>query len=414
VWIVSGIDEDLSELKWKRFASGLHQPLGLKIVDDVIYTVGHDQITRFHDYNKDDEADFYENFNSDWQLTTAFHAFCFDLHTDPQGNFLFMFGSPVRGGGGGFHRMTDHHGTVLKVSPDGQKLSVYATGFRAPNGMGVGPDGQVTSSDNQGTRVPATPLHWIKEGSFNGVSDAAHGLPVHPPKALCFFPQSIDNSGGGQVWVTSDKWGPFTGDLLHMSYGKSSIFKVMKEEVNGQVQGGCAKFPLKFTSSAMRARFNKGDGQLYVMGLSGWQSNAAKDGGFNRVRYTGKPVYMPKELAATPKGMKITFTAPVDAKSAADVANYSCEVWNYVWSGGYGSDEVSTLAPTDAKAKPKKGHDPMTITAAKVSPDGKTVFLEIEEMRPCWNMLIKYNIKGADGTVMQAEVINTIHHLANE
>jgi len=422
VWIVSGIDDKLDHVKWRRFATGLHQPLGLKIVNDEVYTVGHDQITRFHDLDKDGEADFYENFNSDWQLTTAFHAFCFDLHTDPSGNFLFMFGSPVHAGGGGFQKITDHHGTVLRVSPDGSKMDIYATGFRAPNGMGVGPNGEVTSGDNQGTYVSASPLHWIKEGSFNGVVDSAHGVPTHQPKALCFFPQSIDNSCGGQVWVPANenKWGPFAGDLLHMSYGKSSLFKVMKEEVNGQMQGGCVRFPIKFSSSAMRARFNKADGQLYVMGLRGWQSNAGKEGGFDRVRYTGKPVQMPTELHATTRGMKITFTNPLDAAAAADPANYSAEMWNYKWSGGYGSPEVSVYEgekpadPSQPKAKKSGNHDPLTIKSVTLSPDNRTVFLEMPEIRPCWNMKITYNIKAADGSAMQSEIINTIHNLGKE
>ena len=112
VWIVSGIDADLDTLEWKRFASGIHEPLGLKIVEDRIYTVSDDQITRFHDFNEDGEADFYENFNNDWELTSGFHAFLFDLHTDPEGNFLFAFGSPVRGGGRSFERMSAHHGSV--------------------------------------------------------------------------------------------------------------------------------------------------------------------------------------------------------------------------------------------------------------------------------------------------------------
>ncbi|MGF1581845.1 MAG: DUF6797 domain-containing protein, partial [Gemmataceae bacterium] len=45
VWIVSGIDKGLSCLKWRRYAAGLQQPLGLKIVNGVIYTAGRDQIT---------------------------------------------------------------------------------------------------------------------------------------------------------------------------------------------------------------------------------------------------------------------------------------------------------------------------------------------------------------------------------
>ncbi|MCA9022137.1 MAG: hypothetical protein KDA74_18440, partial [Planctomycetaceae bacterium] len=37
VWLVSGVDADLNELKWKRFATGLFQPLGLKVVNNKIY-----------------------------------------------------------------------------------------------------------------------------------------------------------------------------------------------------------------------------------------------------------------------------------------------------------------------------------------------------------------------------------------
>ena len=59
VWIVSGIDEKLEKLTWKRFATGLFQPLGLKVVKGDIYVAGRDQITRLKDLNKDGEADLY-------------------------------------------------------------------------------------------------------------------------------------------------------------------------------------------------------------------------------------------------------------------------------------------------------------------------------------------------------------------
>ena len=61
----------------------------------------------------------------------------------------------------------------------------------------------------------------------------------------------------------SKRWGPFHGELLHTSYGRSSLYLVLKEEVAGQMQGGVVKFPLRFTSSAMRPRFNPHDGHLY-------------------------------------------------------------------------------------------------------------------------------------------------------
>jgi glucose/arabinose dehydrogenase len=73
VWTVSGIDESLATLTWRRFASGLFQSLGLRIVDEKVYVLGRDQITRLHDLDGDGEADFYENFNNDVGVTPAYH-----------------------------------------------------------------------------------------------------------------------------------------------------------------------------------------------------------------------------------------------------------------------------------------------------------------------------------------------------
>ena len=98
VWIVSGIDDDLQNLQWKRFATGLHEPLGLKIVDGKIYTVGDNQITRFHDLNNDGEADFLENFNNDWDSTEGFHAFLFRSADRSPRKFLLQYGLPSAGG----------------------------------------------------------------------------------------------------------------------------------------------------------------------------------------------------------------------------------------------------------------------------------------------------------------------------
>ncbi len=88
VWIVSGIDEKLEHLKWKRFATGLNNPMGIKIVDGVLHAIGRDQITKLHDLNHDGEADFYENINNDCFLTTNFHEMCFDLQTDKKQFFI--------------------------------------------------------------------------------------------------------------------------------------------------------------------------------------------------------------------------------------------------------------------------------------------------------------------------------------
>ncbi|HSH17334.1 MAG TPA: DUF6797 domain-containing protein, partial [Verrucomicrobiae bacterium] len=113
VWLVKGVDGDLRNVRWKRIAAGLFQPLGLKIVDGVIHVTCRDQIARLHDLNGDEEIDWIESFNSDHQVTEHFHEFAMGLQTDAAGNFYYSKG--VR------HAKTDlipHHGTLLKVSRD--------------------------------------------------------------------------------------------------------------------------------------------------------------------------------------------------------------------------------------------------------------------------------------------------------
>jgi hypothetical protein len=413
IWVVSGIDAGLENLSWRRFASGMYETLGLVIVDDVIYTSGRDQITRYYDLNKDGEADHYENFNNQFMSTEGFHEFVFDLQRDQAGNFYFAKANPVNSGGSGFGRggangtVCSHSGCLFKVSPDGKKFEILARGFRAPNGIGVRADGLVTTSDNEGTWVPATPINWIIPGQFCGVINKLtpkEQADSWTPPLTWLSHSDYDNSGGGQIWVTSEQWGPFQGEMLHESYGKSSLFLVLKEKAsNGLMQGGVVRFPLKFTSSAMRARFNKQDGQLYVAGLSEWQSNAAKIAGFDRIRYTGKPVYSVRGLRVVKGAVELTFTQPLAADSAADVQNFSGKRWNYERAEHYGSPEFSVADPK------KRGRDSLLITGTKLSEDGKTLTLAIADLKPVMQQSIKFNLKAKDGTSVSQEIQHTIH-----
>jgi hypothetical protein len=411
VWIVKGIDEKMDHLTWQRYATGLFQTLGLKIVNGEVYVLGRDQITRLHDLNGDGEADWYENFNNDCQVSDGFHEFAHDLQVDSHGNFFYAKGGPVNPGGEGFQKLTANAGCIMEVSADGKKSQVYATGLRAPNGMSIGPDDQMTVSDNQGTWTPACRISFVTKGAFLGVPTTSH---LNPPPTnygnpICWFPYAgngnavIDNSSGGAAWDLSSKWGPMEGKIIHLSYSSCSIFELMTENIDGIWQGGAVMFPLDFDSGIMRARFNPVDGQLYVTGLKGWQTRAAEDGCFQRVRYTGKTVHMPSELHVQKDGIAISFNEPVDPSTATDPDNYNIEQWNYIWSGSYGSPDVSRDDPK------KKGHDTVDIDSIKVSPDGKSIFIKINDLKPVMQMKTIMKIKAADGTPMNWEVDQTIN-----
>jgi len=409
VWVVSGLDDELKNLKWRRFATGLFQPLGLKIVDEKIYVLGRDQISKLHDLNNDGEADYYENFNNDISITNHYHEFCLNLSTDPEGNFYFVKGGNLR------DATIPHHGCLIKVSQDGGKLEVVASGHRAPNGMSVGPNGEITTSDNEGNWVPSSRINYVKPGGFYGHVYTSHRkeTPTDYDKPLFWLPHQVDNSSGGQAWVTSKLWGPFQGDLLHLSYGKSALFKVMKEQSGGQWQGGVVKFPLRFDSGIMRGRFSPVDGQLYTVGLRVWQSNGARYGAFHRVRYTGRPVHMPLRMKIFKDGIAVTFTNALDATSSVDDQNWAVDQWNYQWTKNYGSKMYSVQDPEKEVGNKKQGAfggDPIPITGIKLL-DKKTVFLEINNLRPVMQSRIRYNIRAEDNTVMKQEIFHTINRV---
>lgn len=420
LWLCSGIDNDLNEVVWKRFGAGLFESLGLKIVNDEIYVSSRVGILKLHDYNQDGCVDFYENFNNDLTSSVGFHEFVFDLHTDQQGNFYYSKAGPVRGGGRGFGsqpnengkfgHVTAHAGTILKVSPNGKQLEVYATGFRAPNGIGVGPDGQVTAGDNEGTWMPACPIHWVGNGTFHGVEDLAQKDPIpNFSKPLCWLSKGrqFDNSGGSQIWVTSDRWGPYEGELLHLSYGECAMYLVMKEQVGDQMQGGVVRIPVQFASSAMRARFNEGDGQLYVAGLRGWQTKAANLSGFDRVRYTGRQVKSVRGLSVDKDGIHLTFSVPLNSDSATDINNFMAQQWNYERSSQYGSKEYSVYFEDE------EGVDDVDIESISISGDKKTITLKIEELEPVDQFFIQFNLDAADGSKLEQKILHTIHKVEN-
>ena len=401
VWIVSGIDDDLKNVRWKRFATGLFDPLGLRILRDEVYVLERDQITRLRDLNGDGEADYYENFNNDAGVSPSYHAFAMDLQTDSAGNFYY-----TRAG----QRVEETYplnGGMVRVSADGSRAELIAHGLRAANGMSIGPHDEITCSDNQGNWIPSSRINLIKPGGFYGYVPHAHGRATHsfePP--LCWIPMALDNSSGGQVWVTSDKWpGELKNHLLHTSYGMASLFGVLWETIDGVPQGGVVKFPLRFESGIQRARFNPRDGQLYVVGLKGWQTKGIKDGAFQRVRFTGKPLHMPNELHVRRDGIEVGFSDSLDRASAEDLQNYNVEQWNYRWTEKYGSDDFSVAHPE------KKGRDAVNVRSAKLSADSKHVLLEIPALQPVMQMKIKFALKAIDGAPVEWEIYNTINRV---
>lgn len=391
VWLVRGIDEKLEHVKWKRFATGLHQPLGMKIVDDKIYVLGRDQITCLHDLNGNDEADFYECVTNAMETSPGGHDFITGLERDAEGRWYFASGNQ------GVCRITGR-----------DKLEVLATGFRNPNGLGLSPDGYfITTSVQEGDWTPASSICQIEigknEGAHFGAGGPKNGKAPEPP--LLRLPRGEDNSCSSQVFITGKAWAPLQGDnhnLVHLSSGGGSAWLVMRQQVSGVWQAAALRVSNAFDSGPQAARFNPKDGQLYVNGMQGWGSYTPKDGCFHRVRFTGGRTPVPVSCEARDNGVLLRFNEPVDAKVAADVSKHFAQCWDYHYSAAYGSPEYSLKYPDTP------GHDPLEVKSAQVMEGGKTLFLEIPQIIPAGQIHLHVSV-----TAERAQdIFMTAHHLA--
>lgn len=395
VWLVDGIGSTLEELRWKRFATGLYQPLGVKVVNDEIYVVERGQLTILRDQDGNGECDEQECFNGDWHVGGSEHSFHTSLEQDLDGNFYFHCGGDIQSPTGG---------TLMQVSADGKRAVTYATGFRHPIGLGSLPDGRITGADQEGNWMPSTRVDIYKAGGFYGDMRTHHrnADPKLYDGPLCWLPRQLDGSAGGEVFVNRDDFGPLSRRLLHMSYGNCRLMLLLLQEHAGVAQAGAIDLGLQFLSGIQRGRFRDSDGCLYLAGMDGWQTAAQADGCLQRVRYTGKPCTLPVALSLERGGIKIEFNTPLDTALASDTRRYHLEQWNYLWTGEYGSHRWSAAHPD------QEGQDEVSIESATVEGPA-TVFLKVPHLGPVMQMQIEYDLADASGQPVKGTLYNTIH-----
>jgi hypothetical protein len=399
VWRVTGLTSDKGELQWRRIASGLFQPLGIKVLSEKIYVTCRDQLVLLRDLNGDGETDYYESFNHDHQVTDHFHEFAMGLQADKEGNLYY-----AKSGRHAREALIPQHGTLLKVSKDGSNTEIIATGFRAANGVCINPDGSFIVTDQQGYWNPMNRVNWIEgKGKFYGnmwgynpPKDSSNS-GMQPP--MVWIDMEFDRSPSELLWVDSKKWGSLNAKLLSFSYGFGKIQLVLNEEVNGQRQGGVIDLPgVKFRSGVMRGRFNPKDGHLYACGMSAWGTSQTMRGGdFYRLRYTDKALSLPVELNAETDGMKLSFVTELDENKSADISNFEVQSWSILRSRKYGSERYNSKT--------------LKITEVIISRDRKSVKLVMPDIQPVDVMTIAYSVVDSKGNKLSGRLQNTIHNL---
>jgi len=387
---------DAPKLRWTRIASGLFQPLGVKILDDQVFVSCRDQICILRDLNGDGETDYYESFNNDHQVTEHFHEFAMGLQADAEGNLYY-----AKSARHALKAVVPHHGTLLKVSSDGSETKILATGFRAANGVCLNPDGTFFVTDQEGHWNPKNRINWVREGGFYGnmfgyhdVTDSSDSA-MQPP--LCWITNAFDRSPAELLWVDSDRWGPLNGSLLNLSYGYGKAYIVPHEQLGDVAQGGMCELPIPmFPTGVHRGRFHPTDGQLYLCGMFAWAGTQHEDGGLFRLRYTGRPAGLPTQLKAKDKTLTLQFSESL-GPAVPQPEDFQITTWGLKRTANYGSKHYDTKT--------------LPVTTAQRSEDGRTVTLSVPDMQPTWCMEIRCRVQLADGEVVERVIHNSIHRL---
>lgn len=409
---------------FRKFASGMHEVLGLAYKDDALYCAQRGELTKLVDTNMDGKADVYETIYS-WPLSGHYHEYSFGPKIAPDGSFFVTgnvaFGSEEWWRG---ESRVPWRGWAMRITEDG-KMQPWATGMRSPAGLGF-LNNELFYTDNQGDWMGSGALWKMEKGDFMGhpaglawtgrpespvkLTEAQFNLKIDPrktknEKGRYIKPENIVNenfktlfdmktefpelrlpavwlpygilgiSTSEPITIPKGHFGPFEGQILVGDQGMSMLSRVFMEKVNGEYQGASFVFRTGFRSGVMRMSWAR-DGSLFIGETNrGWGSAGEANEGLERLVWTNKMPFEMKAVRAMPDGFEIEFTQPVDPKSAEDLASYSVESYIYKYQPVYGSPPVNTQN--------------LNIKGVKLSADGLKARIVVDNLRRYYVHTIK-------------------------
>jgi glucose/arabinose dehydrogenase len=350
VWLIEHpLAPDPKDARFKLFAEGLQEGLGLSVVDGQVYVLQRGELSRLEDADGDDRVERIETVANDWGVSGHYHEFAFGLPRDAQGNFYLSlnvsFGDPQWWHG---RSTAPYRGWIVKVSPDG-RTTPFASGFRSPCGLGMNAAGDLFETDNQGDWMPACPIFHVREGRFYGhpasLNWSEEYLREHrtasdtlPPErqrepAAIWIPYDWSRSAGNLVPAPAQNaFGPFEGQMFVAEMTNGLVLRADLEQVGGQYQGAVLLFR-QHVGSAVRVAFAP-DGSLFA-GLTdrGWGGQPPGDG-IARIRPTDRQALEIQRVHLVSDGFEVSFTEPLRDVPAADQARLYDYDYDYWWEYG--------------------------------------------------------------------------------
>lgn len=389
IWIIE--NPTTSKPAFKRFARGLHEPLGLAYKDGALYSTQRGELSKIEDTNHDDVADSYETIYA-WPLAANYHEYSYGPVFLPNGDMLVTLNLGWTGRG---ESLSKWRGWMIKISPDG-KMTPLATGMRSPAGFGLNADGDIFYAENQGDWVGSGRITHIESGVFAGhpeglkwtgeegspltlkMSDITDtiGYSLYQYSKIIpelrapsvWFPHTIMGISTSDILLVPDNtFGPYKDQFLVGDQGHSKIMRVFQEKVKGIYQGICFPFREGFSSGIIRLKWAPDNSIFVGMTNRGWPSTGPEPYGLERLVSTGKIPFEMKAVYARPDGFEIEFTKPVDKASATKKENYHVNDFTYKYHHIYGSPVI------DLQARP--------VFDVEVSSDNRKVRLYVDGLR---------------------------------
>jgi len=360
-------DPNPQNIKVKKIASGLAEPLGVEVVDDKIYVLQKQELTELVDNNGDDIIDEYNTISNHWRTSANFHEFAFGLDYK-DGYFYATLATAIQPGGASTNPQIPDRGKVAKISKATGEVEFIASGLRTPNGIGRGVDGELFVADNQGDWLPSSKIVHIKENAWYGsrTVDFKGTANLKERKPVVWLPQDeIGNSPSEPTYIND---GPYKGQMIHGEVTHGGVKRVFVEKVDGEYQGAVFRFIQGLEAGINRMVWSP-DGELYVGGVGNpgnWAQTDKLWYGLQRLKYNEKPTFEMLAVRAKSNGVEIEFTQPLKEGDGWDKNDYEIKQWEYV--------------PTKEYGGPKVGEKDLTILSTNVSEDRKKVFLELAGM----------------------------------
>lgn len=370
VFVLDGVQSgDPDKIEVKKIASGLAEPLGLKVVDDVIYVLQKQELTRLKDLDGDEIIDEYYTLSNKWRTSANFHEFAFGLvHKD--NHFYATLATAINPGGASTQPQIPDRGKVVKVHAETGETEFIAHGLRTPNGIGLGVDNEIFVADNQGDWLPSCKIMHVEKGDFFGSHSVdpvgTAGMDGKPP--VVWLPQDeIGNSPSNPSLIPE---GIYQGQMTHGEVTHGGLKRVFVEKIDGDYQGAVFRW-----MQGMEAGINRHvwgpDGAVYVGGIGStgnWVHNGKLWYGLQRIKYNEKPAFEMLAVRAKSNGMEIEMTQALPANTGWEAEDYLVQQWWYKPTADYGG--------------PKMDLENLPIKSVNISDDRKKIFLELEGMKP--------------------------------